>query len=425
MIDTLIIADDLSGAADCAIACVKAGAKTVVVVDVDGDPHGGSAVAVDVNSRSMARNEAEAAVAAAVERFYGTGTRRLYQKMDSTLRGHWAAETVRIREAAAKVLGRAPLAIVAPAFPGTGRATIDGHVFVTGTPLEDTEAWKQAGSAGTADLRVFLTAAGLKAELAKLEQVALGADALKSRLVKWADAGTEAVVCDAQNEDDLLTIAKASLALPEKVLWVGSAGLMRALVAADAGPPFVSSPIAQPATTKPILFVVGSASRTSRGQFAALTEDKGVTPLIVPPSALRPGADRSAIRVHAQALDEALASGSDVAIAIGEGEEPDLDKGSQLAAALAELVAPHLAAVGGLVATGGETARAILVRGGISALGMQGEIEPGVPVGFSVGDIVIPVITKAGAFGDRKTLIRCRAALRGDRSDRADPATVG
>jgi uncharacterized protein YgbK (DUF1537 family) len=56
---------------------------------------------------------------------------------------------------------------------------------------------------------------------------------------------------------------------------------------------------------------------------------------------------------------------------------------------------------------------------------MQGEIEPGAPIGISTDDIAIPVITKAGAFGDRMTLKRCRAALRGGRSNHSDSAAGG
>jgi uncharacterized protein YgbK (DUF1537 family) len=56
---------------------------------------------------------------------------------------------------------------------------------------------------------------------------------------------------------------------------------------------------------------------------------------------------------------------------------------------------------------------------------MQGEIEPGAPIGVSTGEIAIPVITKAGAFGDRMTLKRCRAALRGGWSNRSDLAMGG
>jgi 4-hydroxythreonine-4-phosphate dehydrogenase len=78
MIETLIIADDLSGAADCAIACVTAGAKTVVIIDPEADTDNATAVSVDVNSRAMKQQEAGAAVSAATERLYGKDTRILY-----------------------------------------------------------------------------------------------------------------------------------------------------------------------------------------------------------------------------------------------------------------------------------------------------------------------------------------------------------
>ena len=120
-----------------------------------------------------------------------------------------------------------------------------------------------------------------------------------------------------------------------------------------------------------------------------------------------------------RALDAALSVGSDVALTIDYRANVDLHEGPQLAASLAALVAPRLPKVGGLVVTGGETARAILVRCGISGLRLQGELEPGVPVGMSIGKTEIPVVTKAGAFGSSTTLARCRAALRaGSTSDR-------
>jgi uncharacterized protein YgbK (DUF1537 family) len=424
MIETLIIADDLSGAADCAIACVTAGARTVVIIDPEADTDNATAVSVDVNSRAMEQQEAGAAAVAATERLYGKGTRILYQKMDSTLRGHWVDEMVHIRRAAAKVLGRAPLALVAPAFPGIGRATIDGHIFVNGTPLEDTEVWKRDGLTGPADLRMLLKQAGLKVELAKLEQVALGSEALKTRLVNWLDAGCDAVVCDAQTEDDLLTVAAAALALPEKPLWVGSAGLMRALVGVGEHKTVPSSGPTRDAVEKPVLVVVGSASGASHMQFDALAQAADISCLVIPPSDLRSNAGPSQPGAHIQVLNDALASGSDAAVII-EDKEINFLEGPELAATLAKLIAPCLSRVGGLVVTGGETARAILVRAGISGLRMQGEIEPGVPVGLSIGEVAIPIITKAGAFGDRTTLIRCRAALRGDRSDHSAQASSG
>jgi D-threonate/D-erythronate kinase len=424
MIETLIIADDLTGAADCAVSCATAGADTVVILDAKADPGGATAVSVDVNSRAMAAQEAGAAVTGAVQQLYSKSTRILYHKIDSTLRGNWPSELAHIHQAATDVLGHAPFVIVAPAFPGTGRATIDGHVFVNGTPLENTGLWKQAGSTQSADLRAILADVGSKVGVATLEQVALGPEALKTRLVKWADVGCDAVVCDAQTEDDLLTVATASLMLPGKPLWVGSAGLMRALVRAGEGEVVPSSAPMWAAAGKPILVVVGSASSVSHTQFDALAEEQGVMSLTILPSALRESSARERVQSFAQALDAALASGSDVAVAI-RGEEIDFQEGPQLAVALAALIAPRLSRVGGLIVTGGETARAILDRAGISGLRMQGEIEPGAPVGLSIGDIVIPVITKAGAFGDRTTLKRCRAILRGDRSNHSSSAMSG
>jgi uncharacterized protein YgbK (DUF1537 family) len=292
-------------------------------------------------------------------------------------------------------------------------------VFVNGTPLENTGLWKHAGSTRSADLRDILADTGFKVGLATLEQVALGSEALKTRLAKLADAGCDAVVCDAQTEDDLLAVAAAILMLPGNPLWVGSAGLMRALV--RAGKPEVvptSAPVRAEAG-RPVLVVVGSASSVSHTQFDALAEEQGIVPVTIPPPALRESSARERVQSFAQALDAAQASGADVAVTI-RGEEVNFEEGPQLAAALAALIAPRLPRVGGLIVTGGETARAILDRAGISGLRMQGEIEPGAPIGVSTGDIVIPVITKAGAFGDRTTLKRCRAILRGGRSNHSN-----
>src|SRR5215210_7918090 len=145
MAQVLIVADDLSGAADSAIACAAAGAETMVLLDPKSSPSGATVVAVDANSRPMAPEEAGLAAAAVVERLYVQDTSILYHKMDSTLRGNWAIELAHILPAAGKVLRETPLAIVAPAFPGTGRTTLHGRALVNGTPVELTEVWEHEG----------------------------------------------------------------------------------------------------------------------------------------------------------------------------------------------------------------------------------------------------------------------------------------
>ncbi len=72
------------------------------------------------------------------------------------------------------------------------------------------------------------------------------------------------------------------------------------------------------------------------------------------------------------------------------------------AARLATLLAPALPHAGGLIATGGETARAVLSTAGIDALRLCDEIESGMPLlhaQLTGVDRVLPVVTKAGGFG--------------------------
>jgi D-threonate/D-erythronate kinase len=318
-------------------------------------------------------------------------------------------------------LGRAPIAIVAPAFPEAGRTTVDGHVFVDGRPLEDTEVWRREALTGPADLRALLRGAGLKVELAELEQIGLASEALEAKFARSLDGNCDAIVCDALTEDDLIAVATACLGLPDRPLWVGSAGLMRALVRAEHPRAVARSERPQRLSGKPILTVVGSASGVSRMQFDALSQEAGIVCLTIPPSALRTSAGADQMLEHVHALDQALASGADVAVTIA-ADEVSLHEGAQLAAALAGFIAPRLSQVGGLVVTGGETARSVLVKAGVTGLKMKGEIEPGVPFGLSVGEIEFPVVTKAGAFGDGSTLVRCHWAFESHTNGHSDSA---
>ena len=147
-----------------------------------------------------------------------------------------------------------------------------------------------------ADLRAIVADVRFKVGVATLEQLAHRSEALKARLAKGANAGCGAVVCDAQTEDDLLTVAAASLILPGKLLWVGSAGLMRALVRARGSKVATASAPMWAAAARPILIVVGSASSVSRTQFNVLEEEQGVMSLSILPSVLRRAASMSGCR---------------------------------------------------------------------------------------------------------------------------------
>ena len=61
-----------------------------------------------------------------------------------------------------------------------------------------------------------------------------------------------------------------------------------------------------------------------------------------------------------------------------------------------------------LVLTGGDTARAVCGAIGVQALEISREVAPGIPVSLLQGGRWdgLPVVTKAGGFGDSETLAR-------------------
>jgi len=93
------------------------------------------------------------------------------------------------------------------------------------------------------------------------------------------------------------------------------------------------------------------------------------------------------------------------------GPPPGFDA-SPLNTTLRDLVTPHAGRIGGLFATGGETARVVLTGMDITSLRPVAEIERGIPLSIAVGTRPLPVITKAGAFGDARTMLNCRRVLR-------------
>ena len=124
----LIVADDLTGAADAAGAFARWGHDCRVNLRVD---TGGSAsvLAIDTDSRAMSASDAAGVTAEAVRRHPG---RQLMIKIDSTMRGHVRATV----DAAASAMHRMPRrVIVCPAFPAFGRTVVDGVVYSGGEPL--------------------------------------------------------------------------------------------------------------------------------------------------------------------------------------------------------------------------------------------------------------------------------------------------
>ncbi|MDC7788845.1 four-carbon acid sugar kinase family protein [Rhodoplanes sp. TEM] len=398
----LIIADDLTGAADAAIAFARRGLETVVTWG-DGDVGDAPVVSVDADSRRLSA-AAAAARQSAVLAARGRPGQIVYKKIDSTLRGQPAAETAALLKDLRRQ-GRRAIALVAPAFPAMGRTTEAGRVLVAGRRLEETPIWARDHGYESGYLPDVLKSAGLESGVVPLDQLRRGAGVVRGIVANAIAEGCDAVVCDAATADDLLVVAEATLPLADTLLFVGTGGLAGALaqlVAPDAPP----APVVPPANG-PVLVLVGSVAEASRAAAETLAANGRVTEVVVPEAVLReaPGAATAGRELTAK-IGAALGDG-DVLVVTAFGPESDLAAGGAVARRLADLVAPAVAHLGGLVATGGDTVCALLGRLGVTGIRLLDEVEPGVPLGVTVGAVALPIATKAGGFGTDTTLLHC------------------
>ncbi|WP_342165914.1 four-carbon acid sugar kinase family protein [Methylobacterium sp. SD21] len=405
----LILADDLTGAADCAIAFRRRGRAAAVIWGETAWDEEVPVLSYDADSRGLSEAAAAQRHAALLQRFHTAG-RRLFKKIDSTLRGHPAAEIAASLAPLRAVHGHA-FGILAPAFPGTGRTTVDGRVRVGGRPLEDTEVWRRDHRYETAELGAMLATAGLASRVLPLETVRGGG--LAGALAEAASVPNRIAVCDAETDDDLCRIAQAGLAMDAAPFFIGSAGLAHALAAS--APPQGLDPVRIGPDGRGALFVVGSMADISRVGARRLVADGAVLHLPVTPHTLLADADGRA-GLAAQ-VAERLAAGGDVLVEIVLAGEPDMSLGLRLAHALADALASVAGQIGALAATGGETAAALLTRLDIRGIHLADEIEPGVSLGLTLGRLSIPIATKAGAFGDADSLVRIRDRLRKARTE--------
>jgi uncharacterized protein YgbK (DUF1537 family) len=111
-------------------------------------------------------------------------------------------------------------------------------------------------------------------------------------------------------------------------------------------------------------------------------------------------------------IEHHLLTGVDVVVTIGRQPHSTTTADARLVDRLAQMLESCSSLIGGVVATGGDTAAALLKHWGIGGLRLIGEVEPGVPIGFAVGARPLVVALKAGGFGSEGTLAAARAAVR-------------
>ena len=352
----LLVADDLTGVCDSALAFVKAGLSAFVQTDARACAglQQCAVWAISAESRNLQPDEAAPRMAALSLPQVGPGT-LLFHKVDSAGRGNPGEELLALASR-----WQCEAVVYAPAYPSAGRTVQAGQLRVRDF----------AGQDRALNLLDKIPHTG-RAHCARID--AESVDGRRQQIQNALSAGQSILLCDAVTQADLERTVSAAQALPQRLLWCGSAGLAEA-VARSLQAREVNR-MEQPAAAR-TLVISGTDHAVTRAQMRALA------------GGLQPG--------HAplECLQKSIAV--------------ELDWSKTSAETIYTLWRQQAAAKPALLLTGGDTASFVLRVLGATGLRLGGEVEAGVPWGVIVDGAAAGsmVMTKSGGFGGEQTLIR-------------------
>ncbi len=402
------IADDLTGATDLALMLSREGLRTVQTIGAPNptlDLSDADAVVVALKSRTIPPLEAVAQSVAAAEALQEAGAKNFFFKYCSTFDSTDAGNIGPVAEALLAFTD-SPFTLACPAFPANGRTIYQGHLFVNGVPLHESNM-KDHPLTPMRDsnlVRVLQRQTGLSVGLVRFEDVDAGVAAVRKAFDRESAAGHQIVIVDAITDQHLRTIGLAAADFP---LITGGSGVAMGLPEAYRGKNNAASMKSEhfeaPEGRSAIL--AGSCSSATRRQVEVAIE-QGIPAFRIDPIALASGS--LTLRT---ALDWIAAQNSTRPILIYSSADPDevQEVQSKLGRMNAgELVETFLADVAStltkqgftrLVVAGGETSGAVVGALGIDALKIGPEIDPGVPWTRTLAGPDLALALKSGNFG--------------------------
>ncbi|HEV7905129.1 MAG TPA: 3-oxo-tetronate kinase [Pyrinomonadaceae bacterium] len=416
------VADDDTGASDLAGMLAGQGVRTLLVLDLPSHAQfaewtrGYEAVVMAEGTRNLAPAICYERTRAAI-RLLQTRSPRLFQlkycsTFDSTPEGNIGASI----DAALDELGE-DFTVALPALPVNGRTTYQGYHFVHGQLLSDSSMRVHPLTPMTNPNLVELLGQQTKRRvgLAPYQVVRAGAGVLKKHLEELRAGGVHVALVDCLDDEQLENICRAVAGLR---LVTGSSAFgiklpdiwrERGLLTRQTVPP---TPPSFTAGDKGCLLVAGSCSAATLRQNEWVAEQGVSVRHIAPPSLLDGELDRAEIIAEARrelgAGRHYLLTTSGAAAEVRGVQEWGAARGlsvpalgESLAYALAELVLEVLEGqtVGGLILAGGETSGAVCRRLELGAMQVGRNIEPGVPLCYSLGRFRLPLVLKSGNFG--------------------------
>ena len=271
-----IIADDLTGANDTALQFHLAGANTEIILFPDDNVTADKTVqawAIPTETRNIAPEEAYEKVKKITAFMKDKLDIELfYKKIDSTIRGNIAVETLGMLQ----VL-EMDAAIIIPAFPNEGRVTVGGYHLLKGVPIEKTEM--------ASDPHYPIYDSHIPTILEKqigeeykdiigsieLKTVLKGAGPVLNSINELVKEGKKLIVVDAVSITDIEQVVLAIDKCNYKILPCGSAGAAQA-ISKLLFPDNIAAEEMKHLNSMPKLVIAGSATQLCANQVKKLIE---------------------------------------------------------------------------------------------------------------------------------------------------------
>ncbi|MEI8376907.1 MAG: four-carbon acid sugar kinase family protein [bacterium] len=270
-----IIADDLTGANDTGLQFHLKGCNTQILFDATGEYNNkfSQAWAISTETRNLPPEKAAEKTFDVTKNILNNlNAEYIYKKIDSTLRGNIAVETLAILEAT-----EYDAAIILPAFPQEGRITVGGYHLLKGMPLERTEFARDPRSPIYESHIPTLLKSQIDNEnlvgLIEFKTVSKGAGPILRELHNLINEGKKLIVVDSTSTTDMEQVALAISKSNFNILPCGSAGLAQ-ILAEEWFPNMNYQHIAKTIPQMPILVVSGSATSITKTQMLKLEEDE-------------------------------------------------------------------------------------------------------------------------------------------------------
>ena len=397
-----MIAHDFTGALDSLAAFVEAPGDTVVFLVPGETADNARNIAIVTATQTASPATAYTRVRDAARELTG---RHIFKRVGSTLRGNIGPEVRAVIDETGTT------ALVCSALPREGRTVVDGIGRLNSVPLHLTEYGRDPTvPCRESSIPAILREAKIAVSCVPLHTVRDGVEALHQTLRATT---SEAVVVDAETDDDMRTIAWALAALGTDWCACASSGLSPHLAKALGRRTTAMQSTRPRFADSGVLAVIGSTSTVSATQVARLDELEKVT----------------VIRIEAPALcteSPEVAHWVDKALGVlANGHSAVLTTSlSSVVPYLIDQVAPRLGSLAArvvqrgctsaLVLSGGQTALNTCNELGISSVEVQAEIEPGAvhSHGTDGEGIDRKIVSKAGGFGDSEMLVRLLERIR-------------